>query len=62
MVLQDSRLAVTETLGDLLALLAVEHDASEIRVHGMALVEAQTVLRDHVELAAEDGKCLAIDA
>lgn len=61
-ILQDGRLAVTETLGDLLALFAIQHDAAEIWVHGMALVEAQTILRDHVELAAEDGECFAVDA
>lgn len=61
-VLQDGRLAVTKTLSDFLALFAVQHDASEIWVHGMALVEAQTILRDHVELAAEDGKRFAVNA
>lgn len=62
MILQDDSLAITQVRGDALALLAIEHDAAELRVHGMALVEAQRVLRDHVQLASKDGESLTVHA
>jgi len=53
-VLQDDGLAITQTLRDPPALLAIQHHSAEILVHGVVFVEAQAVLGDHVELAAED--------
>jgi hypothetical protein len=53
-VLQDDSLAITQTLRDPPALLAIQHHSAEILVHGVVFVEAQAVLGDHVELAAED--------
>lgn len=45
-----------------LPFFAVEHHAPEIVIHGMAIVEAQRVLRDHVELPPEGRECLTIHA
>lgn len=61
-VLQDDGLAVAQGGGDALAFLAVEHHAAKVAVDGVRLVEAQRVLRHHVQLAAEDGEGLAVDA
>lgn len=61
MILQDDRLATPQMLRDALPFLAVQHHPAELRVHRMALVEAQRVLRHHVQLAAEDGERLAVD-
>lgn len=53
-VLQDSRFAVTQALGDLPPFLAVQHHASEVGIYSMALVESQAILSHHVELPAKD--------
>jgi hypothetical protein len=52
-ILQDDSLAISQTLRDLPALLAVQHHSTEVLVHGVVFVEAQAVLGDHVEFAAE---------
>jgi hypothetical protein len=61
-VLQDDSLAISQTLRDPPSLLAIQHDPAEILVHGVVFVEAQAVLGDHVELAAEDREGFAVDA
>jgi len=53
-VLQNNSLAISQTLRDLPSLLAIQHYAAKVLVHGVVLVEAQAVLGDHIELAAED--------
>lgn len=62
MILQNGCLAISKTLGNLLALFAVQHNATKIRVHGMALVETQAVLGDHIELAAKNTPSFAVNA
>lgn len=61
MVLQDAGLSGAKGLGNTLPLLAVQDDAAEVVVHGMRLVKAEGILRDHVQLAAEDREGFAID-
>ena len=61
-VLQDDGLAIAQVRRDALPFLAVEDDAAELRIHRVALVEAERVLRHHVKLAAEDGEGFAVDA
>lgn len=60
-VLKDNRFPVAEVGGDALPFLAVEHHAPELRVDGVRFVEAERVLRHHVELAAEDAEGFAVD-
>jgi len=61
-VLQDDGLAIPETLCDFLAFFAVQHHSAKVLVDGVVFVEAQAVLGDHVELAAEDREGFAVDA
>jgi hypothetical protein len=62
MILQNRSLAIAQTLSDLPALLAIQHDSAKVRVHRMAFIEAQAILCHHVELAAEDGEGFAVGA
>lgn len=62
MVLQNGCLAVSETFGNFLAFFAVQHNATKVWIYSVALVEAQTVLGDHVELAAKNAPRFAVHA
>lgn len=62
MVLQNGCFAVSKTFGNLLALFAVQHNATKVWIYSVALVEAQTVLCDHVELAAKNAPRFAVHA
>ena len=59
-VLEDDGFPVAQGGGDAFALLAVQDDAAEVVVDGVRLVEAQGVLRHHVEFAAEHAEGLAV--
>lgn len=61
MVLQDTGLPIAQRGRDADPLLAIEHDPTETVVHGVRLVEAQRVLRYHVEMSAEHRERLAVD-
>jgi hypothetical protein len=61
-VLQDNSFAISQTLRDPSPLLAIQHHSAEVLVDGVVFVEAQAVLGDHVELAAEDREGFAVDA
>jgi hypothetical protein len=60
MILQNRSFTIAQTLSDLPAFFAIQHDSAEVRVDRMAFVEAQAVLCHHVELAAEDGEGFAV--
>ena len=60
MILQNRRLPVAQGTRDPSAFLGVQDDALEVPVHAMRLVEAQRVLGEHLELAAEAGEGFAV--
>lgn len=62
MVLQNNRLPGPQMLGNPPPLFTIKHHTAKLRVHGVVVVEAQTVLRHHVQLAAKDGPRFAVDA
>jgi hypothetical protein len=55
-VLEDDGLAAAERLDDGLALVALEHDAVEVVVHGQVVVEGAAVLRRDVDGLPERAK------
>ena len=60
MILQNAGFPLSQGLRDADPLLPVQNNAAEAVVHGMWFVEAQSVLRDHVQLAAECREGLAV--
>lgn len=61
MVLQNARLALAKRFPNPNAFFRVQHDALEVAVHRMRLVEAQRVLRHHIQLAAKYREGFPID-
>jgi len=62
MILHQHRLLPAEAAGDILALLGGEHDAVELAVDDVVVVEGAGVLGDGVEGAAEGAEGAAVDA
>lgn len=44
-----------------LSFFSVQHHAPEIVIHRMAFVEAQRILRNHVQLPAESGESFTVN-
>ena len=60
MVLQDRCFGIAQSLRNPPAFFTIEYNTAEVVVHAVTLIEAQTVLRDHVELTAKDAERLSV--
>jgi hypothetical protein len=62
MILEQGRLLITQTFRDIPPLLGGEHDAVELAVDDVVVVEGAGVLGDDVEFLAEGAEGPAVDA